>query len=111
MRMKLKILLPGLQSWLLATMAAIFLSAATAFAGGAVYLLQADGLSCPFCAYGIEKQLGRISGVESVTADIANGSVRVVMKEGTNLDRQAANKAVEAAGFTLRGFGRTGSEQ
>ncbi len=69
-----------------------------------VYTLQIDGLACPFCAYGIEKQLGAIEGVETVETDIKSGTVTVTMQEGASLDEGAANGAVEAAGFTLRGF-------
>jgi copper chaperone CopZ len=96
-----------IQTALLAAIAALLLNATVAFAAGAVYALQADGLACPFCAYGIEKQLGRINGVEDVTTDIASGTVTVVMEDGATLDRQSADNAVTAAGFTLSGFSKT----
>ena len=68
------------------------------------YTVEVDGLACPFCAYGIEKQLSAIEGVESVETDIKSGAVIVTMAPGSTLDEDAARKAVEAAGFTLRGF-------
>lgn len=71
-----------------------------------VYTLQADGLACPFCAYGIEKQLNRIDGVESVETDVKSGTVIVTMKPGATLDEADAKRAVEAAGFTMRDFSR-----
>ncbi len=95
----------------LAALAALLLNASAAFAAGAVYSLQADGLACPFCAYGIEKQLGRINGVEDVSTDIVRGTVTVVMAEGATLDRQSADDAVTAAGFTLSGFSKTDNER
>lgn len=70
----------------------------------AVYALQADGLACPFCAYGIEKQLTRIDGVESVETDIKSGTVVITMKPGATLTEADAKRAVEAAGFTMRDF-------
>jgi len=70
----------------------------------AVYTLQADGLACPFCAYGIEKQLTRIDGVASVETDIKSGTVVITMKPGATLDEADAKRAVEAAGFTMREF-------
>jgi len=79
---------------------------ATAAEDQAVYTLQADGLACPFCAYGIEKQLTRIDGVESVETDVASGTVVITMKPGATLDEVDANRAVEAAGFTMREFRR-----
>jgi len=76
----------------------------------AVYVLQADGLACPFCAYGIEKQLGRIEGVATVSTDIASGTVTVTMAPGANLTERQAEEAVDRAGFTMRGFKRKATE-
>lgn len=73
-----------------------------------VYTLYADGLACPFCAYGIEKQLIAIEGVETVETDLKAGTVTVTMRDGAPLDEPLARKAVEAAGFTLRDFKRAG---
>lgn len=81
-----------------------FPAPATAAEDKAVYAVQVDGLACPFCAYGIEKQLTRVDGVESVQTDIKSGSVVITMKPGATLDEAEAKRAVEAAGFTLREF-------
>lgn len=105
--MKLILSQRKIQTALLVAMAVLFWNTTAVFAAGAVYALQADGLACPFCAYGIEKQLGRINGVDDVTTDIASGTVTVVMEEGATLDRQSADNAVTAAGFTLSGFSKT----
>ena len=72
----------------------------------AIYAIGVDGLACPFCAYGIEKQLSRIAGVETVLTDIESGTVAVTMAEGAALEEAAAAKAVDDAGFTLRSFER-----
>jgi copper chaperone CopZ len=83
---------------------------ATAAEDQAVYTLQADGLACPFCAYGIEKQLTRIDGVESVETDVKSGTVVITMKPGATLDEADANRAVEAAGFSMREFRKKDDE-
>lgn len=83
---------------------------ATAADGPAVYTLQADGLACPFCAYGIEKQLNRIDGVESVETDVKSGTVVITMKPGATLDEADAKRAVEAAGFSMREFRKKDDE-
>lgn len=70
------------------------------------YVVQADGLACPFCAYGIEKQIQRIDGVESVSTDIKSGTVVITMTPGRTLEEADAQRAVEAAGFTMRRFER-----
>ncbi len=54
----------------------------------AVYALQVDGLACPFCAYGIEKQLLAIEGVQTVETDIKSGAVIVTMAPGSTLDEE-----------------------
>ena len=89
---------------------AILLSTA-AFAGGNQYALAVDGLACPFCAYGIEKRLSAIEGVESVETDVKSGQVVVTLAEGMTLSEEVARQAVEDAGFTLRSLKQTrGSE-
>ncbi|RMD62065.1 MAG: copper chaperone [Alphaproteobacteria bacterium] len=68
------------------------------------YQLKVDGLACPFCAYGIEKQLTRTDGVKEIEIDINAGTVTVTMAEGARLSREQAKRIVEDAGFTLRNF-------
>lgn len=76
-----------------------------------VYVIEADGLACPFCAYGIEKQLSAIEGVKSVETDIRSGTVIVTMQDTATLSEQSARRAVEAAGFTMRDFSRQGTRE
>ncbi len=71
------------------------------------YVLHVDGLGCPFCAYGLEKSLTKISGVEGIETDIDTGIVIVTMAGGATLHPMAATRAVEHAGFTLRDFEET----
>lgn len=68
------------------------------------YKIVVDGLACPFCAYGIEKQINDINGVQNVQTDIASETVTVTMAPGATLSRDAAAKAVKDAGFTLHNF-------
>jgi len=79
---------------------------ASAFADSPTYKLYVDGLACPFCAYGIEKQVGGLDGVNAVDIQIDTGIVAVTMKSGKTLDQAAAKQAVNDAGFTLRKFVR-----
>lgn len=72
--------------------------------GAAIYNLQVEGLSCPFCAYGVEKKLKGVKGVQAVAVDLASGRVIVTMADGANLDEASARQAVKDAGFTLRAF-------
>jgi periplasmic mercuric ion binding protein len=90
-----------MKKFLLMPLLAVVLSTA-AFAGGNQYALGVDGLACPFCAYGIEKKLSAIEGVEEIETDIKGGQVVVTLAEGKMLSEEVARQAVKDAGFTLR---------
>lgn len=84
----------------------LMLMASSAWAQAPVYSIGVSGLSCPFCAYGIEKTLHRVDGVESVEVHLKDGVVLVTMAEGAVLDEATARQAVKDAGFTLNSFAR-----
>ena len=67
-----------------------------------VYSLYVDGLACPFCAYGIEKELTGLDGVEKVEVDINKGVVVVTAAEGARIPETSLRQAVDNAGFSLR---------
>lgn len=87
----------------------IVLAATGVWAAPPSYQLHVDGLACPFCAYGIEKKLGALEGVEHIETNIKDGTVIVTMKDDVTLDEAAAKQAVTAAGFSLRKFQRVQS--
>lgn len=68
------------------------------------YHLGVQGVACPYCAFGVEKQLNQIEGVKSVIVDIGESRVRVTMDERAELSEQQARQAVEDAGFSLESF-------
>ncbi len=82
----------------------ILLGTVTALAEPQSYSLKVNGLACPFCAFGIEKQLSKIDGVGDLKTDVKAGVVRLTMKDGSLLDKAEAKQAVDRAGFTLRGI-------
>ena len=84
----------------------LFLGVAVAGAQEAkpVYKVYVDGLSCPFCTYGIEKKFSKVEGVEKIDIDLKTGTTLITMAAGKTLDEKTARKTVKAAGFTLRDF-------
>lgn len=70
------------------------------------YRVAVDGLACPFCAYGIEKQLRKLDGILEMELDIEAGAILVTMNDSAILAEGDVRKAVERAGFSLRGFNR-----
>jgi len=80
---------------------------AAAFADGTRYELRVDGLACPFCAYGIEKKLNAIDGVDEVVIDLNSGLVTVGVTEGVVLNDSQMTELFNDAGFTYRSMTET----
>ncbi len=64
--------------------------------------VQVDGLSCPFCAYGLEKKLKKVDNVASFEIQVSEGRVVLNPQPGTSLDLAALEQAVRDGGFTPR---------
>lgn len=72
------------------------------------YEISVDGLACPFCAYGIEKHLRRIDGVEKVETNVAAGTVVLWTVDEVELGRAEVEQAVRDAGFEMKHFRELG---
>ncbi len=90
---------------LLFALAGLLLSQAV-LAAGVEYRMRVDGLACPYCAYGVEKKLKAIEGVEEVEVDLDRGLVTVAAKEGTELTDAQMKQLFQDAGFTFRSMSR-----
>ena len=64
--------------------------------------VKVDGLSCPFCAYGLEKKLKKVEGVEKLEIKVDQGVAKLTVKEKKNLSIEDVKKAVVDGGFTPR---------
>jgi len=62
--------------------------------------IDVTGLACPFCAYSVEKSLSKLSGVESVTVNLAANQVRIIMQAEQIADIKQIKLAIINAGFT-----------
>ena len=65
-------------------------------------IIRVDGASCPFCAFGLEKRIGRLEGVADVQLEMKEGKVIVTLKEGAIVAEDDLRQAVDEAGFTPR---------
>jgi copper ion binding protein len=63
--------------------------------------LRAEGFSCPSCVAKIEKQVGRLDGVESVKVHFATARV-VVVHDPSVATTDDLVAAVAKAGYTAR---------
>lgn len=58
------------------------------------------GMACPFCAYGLEKRLRKVEGVDTVEVELKEGRATLNVGEGSSIDLPAVVEAVHEAGFT-----------
>lgn len=80
----------------------IFLYVKYSFAEIKSVHLHVEGLSCPFCALGLEKQLKRVEAVGSVNVQMKKARVDLTLKKQSRLEFPLIQKAVKEAGFTLK---------
>jgi len=82
--------------------AQLLMFAQLAWAGSLEYRMRVDGLACPYCAYGIEKKLKAIDGVESVDVDLDGGLVVVRTRENLQFSEPQLRQLFQDSGFTYR---------
>jgi len=63
-------------------------------------VVAVDGMSCPFCAYGVRKHLSALPGVRSVRVELAKGEAIVEFDPEGRVTDDQIRKAVREAGFT-----------
>lgn len=59
-----------------------------------------DGLACPFCAYGVEKRLKKVGGVESVRVSSRDNEATLSAKNNESIAVGEIPSAIKKAGFT-----------
>jgi len=64
--------------------------------------IDVDGLSCPFCAYGMEKNLKKVKGAKQVYISVQDGYTTFNVPKDKQPTEEALTKIVEDAGFTAR---------
>ena len=66
------------------------------------YLIRADGLACAYCAYGVEKKLMQIHGVQSVDINLKQGLVIVDTARNVQLTEAQMRQLLADAGFSFK---------
>lgn len=62
--------------------------------------VEVKGMTCPFCAYGIEKNLSKLPGVAKAQVSLEVKKARVVMQPGHAPDEARVRKVILDSGFT-----------
>lgn len=70
------------------------------------YQLRVDGLACPYCAYGIEKKIKALDGVDKDSVSIRLNEGLVIFQADTEaaIGEAELKQLINEAGFTLRGL-------
>ena len=66
--------------------------------------IDVDGLSCPFCAYGLEKKLKKIKTVNDVEIYLEEGIAIFSVSKDQKPTKETLEKVVTDAGFTPNGI-------
>ncbi len=62
--------------------------------------MQVDGMTCPFCVYGIEKKLKAVGEVKDASSNLKTGIVDIKLEGNGPLDIERLNEAIRESGFT-----------
>ncbi len=62
--------------------------------------IEVAGMTCPFCVYGVEKNLSKLPGVDKVQVSLKSNKARVVMKATHSPDETRIREMILDAGFT-----------
>lgn len=73
--------------------------------GAEKILIKVDGMVCPFCAQGVEKNFkNRKKEVKDVKVDMDNMTVEVFYNKGQSLDKKTLETLIKNAGFSYGGI-------
>lgn len=64
--------------------------------------IKIDGLSCPFCVWGLKKQMKKIKNIEVLDISLKKSMAKVTLKKGSMLDIKDYKDAVKDSGFSIR---------
>lgn len=78
----------------------VFLAFAQAQAQIHSLTVTVEGMSCPFCAFGVEKRLKKVEGVESITVSMKDGTAAMSARKGQSINFSQVPAAIRKAGFT-----------
>ncbi len=78
----------------------VFLTAPAFGADETVLEIDINGMTCPFCVYSLEKELGKLSEVKQVLISLKSNKARVTLREGSHIDSDTLQEVVLRAGFT-----------
>ena len=72
-------------------------------AQGQIFLaeVEIEGMTCPFCNYGVEKVLDKVKGVKEVKVDLSKGIAILNARPNQSIQLEEIYPAIKKAGFTI----------
>ncbi|MDA7502019.1 heavy-metal-associated domain-containing protein [Chitinophagales bacterium] len=64
------------------------------------FTIQVNGLGCPYCAFGLEKKISKLEGIDNFKIEIESGLTEFDIKESNRYSLQDIEDAVQGAGYT-----------
>jgi len=59
------------------------------------------GMACPYCAFGMEKELKKMAGVENVEIELKKGLAYISTPKDQKPTKESLEKIITDAGFTV----------
>ena len=59
------------------------------------------GMSCPFCAYGVQQKLKRLEGVVALEVVLETGLATLTLEEDADISNELLQETVKDAGFEV----------
>ncbi len=59
------------------------------------------GLSCPFCAYGVQQKLQKLEGVTDLEVVLETGLATLTLEDDADISNEQLKKTVKDAGFEV----------
>ncbi len=82
-------------------------SPAAVAAGPQRITVTVNGLSCPFCAYGLEKRFKKLPGLDSLHIEFQTGGVALFVRDGSKVSDERIHELVKQGGFEATAIERT----
>ncbi len=71
---------------------------------------EVHGMVCEFCAVGLEKQFEKCDEVESIDVSLEAGTVKLVLKDGQQMDDERITKIITDNGINVASIKRDDAE-
>ncbi len=88
-------------TWITVFVLAVLVSVTSSYARVPSVTMVIKGMSCPFCAFGLEKKLKKVEGVKSIKITLKTGKTVLSAEDGKSINVSQIPKAVKDAGFTI----------